>query len=464
VADFFFLEVLMKKCPISIHKQLAGRCLLWDEIKQILSNWELGEFLSVVKELELQGLVQKQPAVRQSSWAIHRKCNRCGAGFSYIESSHCASCGSQKCAYCTKCLFQGRAKTCKSIFSFTPVPLKGEYEIESTYPLLYAQGNTLTKLKRMFEEKRKHINTVFIPGSGEMLIIICFLEYLLSQNKRVFWCQERQHITKTMDYLSFIHPRLFKHIEDKFDSSIVLGTSWDLLTYYQQFDVVIWDRIQTKLFGSEQRALIADTQEVTIHTTFPGWFREIDIVHPVRLHRYPLPIPIFIQQHGLRKKLQNSKPIIPIQQFLNEVTSLNGQAFILVPTKEDVEATMTWIKKRMPEWADKVGSIYEEDEDAERVRILFLDQKFTFLIMPQKLAKSMKVANLHLCLLHADHPSLDRKRLVELSHFIGLNAYFPKCEIWFIAEWNTEMIIQTKKEHNYLNQLAEKEGYLQKEA
>jgi hypothetical protein len=50
-----------------------------------------------------------------------------------------------------------------------------------------------------------------------------------------------------------------------------------------------------------------------------------------------------------------------------------------------------------------------------------------------------------------------------LTHFIGLNPYFPECEVWLIGEVNTEMIVQTKKEHIYLNQLAKKEGYLLKE-
>jgi competence protein ComFA len=76
----------------------------------------------------------------------------------------------------------------------------------------------------------------------------------------------------------------------------------------------------------------------------------------------------------------------------------------------------------------------------------------------------MRIANLHLCLLSADHPTFERKRLVELTGFIGLNSYFPECEVWFIGEMNTEAIVQTKKEHIYLNQLAKKEGYLQKEA
>ncbi|WP_028776644.1 hypothetical protein [Shimazuella kribbensis] len=454
----------MKRSPLFLYQQLAGRCLLWNEIKRILPDWELEEFQLVVEELEHQGLVKIQPAVKSSSWAIKRKCNKCDAGSSYIEVSHCASCGSNHCAYCTKCLFQGRAKSCTSIYSFPPIRWDGKYEIESTYPLLDAQRNTFSKLKAMFKAGVKDIKTVLIPGSGEILILCSFLEYVLSKNKRIFWCQEKKDIAKTTNYISLVLPRLFKQIGDTSHSSIILGTRWDLLTYYHQFDVVIWDNLQTELFGLSQRALTADAGQITISPTLPGWFRKVDIVHPVRLHRYPLPIPTFIRQHGLRNKLSNGKDVPPFRLFLNEVEALNGQGLILVPTKEDVEVTMTWIKKRLPEITDKVGRIFVEDEEAEKVRILFLDQKFRFLIMPQKLAESMKIANLHLCLLHADHPSLDRKRLVELSHFIGQNAYFPKCETWFIAEVNTEMIIQTKKEHNYLNLLAEKEGYLQKEA
>lgn len=121
------------------------------------------------------------------------------------------------------------------------------------------------------------------------------------------------------------------------------------------------------------------------------------------------------------------------------------------------------MKRVMPAVANKTCSISGESEEAENIRILFSEQKFMFLLMPQQLADKLKIANLHLCLLYADHPMMDRKRLVELTHLIGLNQYFPACEVWFLGETNTEMIVQTKKEHIYLNELAKKEGYLQKE-
>jgi competence protein ComFA len=431
-------------------------------MKWLLPDLTSAKVLNHLQEWEEEGVLHSTPAIKHSPWAILRKCNRCGAGASFIKVSTCANCGSKSCAYCTRCLFLGRVKSCTPLFFFLP-RAEGQTDlcIDITPPFAKAQQQTLQKLINKYESSAEHIHMLLLLGSGELIILSNFIVYLLQRKKRIFWCQDQSKIAKTWNQLALLVPKLFSYIEDD-NGSVVLGSQWDLLTYHRQFDVVIWDGVTPETFHAWGRAIVPKGKQISIHATLPSWI-QVDIKHPVRLHNYPLPMPKFIQYRSLRQHLTEKKPIHPLILFVKEVLALNGQAWILVPSSKDVEKTMKWMEKVMPDVAIKTCCMYQEEDEADEIRILFSEQKFTFLLMPQQMAENMRIANLHLCLLHADHPIFDRRRLVELSHFIGLNSYFPECEIWFIGETNTEMIRQTKNEHIYLNQLAKKEGYLQKE-
>lgn len=446
---------------LPLHNKFAGRCLTKNDMKRMSGDDENEEVINKLQEWEEEGVVERKTAIKHSNWAICRKCNRCGAGASYIEVSACANCGSSSCAYCTRCLFLGRVKSCTLLYSFSPtIGDENDFFMDDHLPFAEVQQHTIQKLISKYESSTEQINMLLIFGSGELLILSNFFTYLLNRKKRIFWCQEKRKIVKTLNHLSLLMPKLFNYIEEM--NGVVLGTKWDLLTYYRQFDVVIWDGITPEAFHAWKKAIVPNGKQISIHSTLPRW-KQPDIIHSVRLHKYPIPVPKFVQYRTLRQHLKGYKPILPLALFVEEVQALHGQAWILVPSKEDVEKIIKWLSRVMPDIANKTCSIYEEGEEADEIRILFSKQKFTFLIMPQQLAENMRIANLHLCLFHADHPIFDRKRLAELTHFIGLNSYFPACEIWFIGETNTEMINQTKKEHIYLNQLAKKEGYLQEE-
>ncbi|MCH5585289.1 hypothetical protein MK805_09940 [Shimazuella sp. AN120528] len=448
---------------LSAFNKLAGRCLTICDMRQILDEKESGNIQHLLQAWEEEGVLKKEPAIKHSNWSIFRKCNKCGAGASDIAVSDCVHCSNKTCFYCRRCLFYGRVKSCTPLFSFLPTTEgKQDFLIHANLPLTAVLQHTSGNLKSLYERTTKHIHAVLIPGSGELLILLDFLIYLLHKKKRIFWCQEKKKIAKTMDQLTLLMPKLVKYIDSQ-DTTLVLGTKWDLLTYNQQFDLVIWDGLVPEACHAWERSMAEKGRQLVIRTTLSKWDRN-DVVHPVRLHRYPIPIPKFVQYRNLRKHIKRNKPIHPFHIFVEEVQALNGQALILVPTKEEVEVTLKWLQTVMPEVANKTCSILVENEESEELRILFSEQKFMFMLMPQQLMEKMQIANLHLCLLHADHPTFDRKRLVELTHFIGLNAYFPECEVLFIGEMNTEMIVQTKKEHIYLNELAKKEGYLQKEA
>jgi competence protein ComFA len=258
-------------------------------------------------------------------------------------------------------------------------------------------------------------------------------------------------------------PKLIQQCKSSFHQSFVVGTKWDMLSYHQQFDVLLLDGVEVPVFFSNG-ALAKEGQQVQIGLPFLRNHQTSLVVHPVRLHQYPLPIPKFIHYRGLRRDLQLNKQIEPLRLFIEEIQSLNGQAWIVVPSKKDGKMVMDWIEKVMPSIKDKSRMIVEENESAEELRILFSEQKFTFLITIHYLVKSVRIANLHLCVLFVEHSSNERKRLVEMSQLVGIHAYFPNGEVWFVGEENTNTIVQTKKEHIYLNELAKKEGYLNERA
>jgi competence protein ComFA len=460
VADFFFGGQIMKSDPLFLYRRFAGRRLLWSEIMKSLEKIDEKQLQTALDVLEEQGYVTKEPSIQTSFWAIRKKCNRCGAGSLYLEKSSCAICKERSCVYCTKCLHRGRAKSCSFIYSFQPMSQSIDFHSEPSYPLQPAQQKTLVDIQKLLHGQSRSIYVVMVAGAGKISILAALFQQLLSEQKNIFWCLPDKGVEQNLNQMKLLMPNLVKQC---LHQSFVVGTKWDLLSYHQQFDVLLLDGIEVPAFYSNG-ALAKEGQQVHVSLPFPKNHQTPLVVHPVRLHQYPLPIPKFIHYRGLRRGLQFNKPVEPLRLFIEEIQSLNGQAWIVVPSKKDGKMVMDWIEKVMPLIKDKSRMIGEENENAEELRILFSEQKFTFLITPHYLLKSIRIANLHLCVLFAEHSSVERKRLVEMSQLVGIHAYFPSCEVWFVGEENTNTIVQTKKEHIYLNELAKKEGYLNERA
>jgi late competence protein required for DNA uptake (superfamily II DNA/RNA helicase) len=299
-----------------------------------------------------------------------------------------------------------------------------------------------------------------VAGAGKISVLAALFQHLISEQKHIFWCLPDEDVEQNLKQMTLLIPKLVKQC---FNQSFVVGTKWDMLSYHQQFDVLLLDGVEVPDYFLNG-ALAKDGQHIQISLTLPSNQQMALIVHPVRLHEYPLPIPKFIHYRGLRRDLQLNKPIAPLWLFTEEIQSLNGQAWIVVPAKKDVKMVMDWIEKVLPSIKDKFRMIIEENESVEDLRILFSEQKFTFLVIPQYLVKPINIANLHLCVLFVEHLSMGKRRLAEMSQLVGNHAYFPSCEVWFVGEENTNMVVQTKKEHIYLNELAKKEGYLKERA
>lgn len=446
----------------TLYNQYAGRCLLASELA-----FELGLSLATLQPLLMElcdrELVQEHPAIRTSSWAIRRKCYKCGAGPTHIAVSACASCGNSACAYCTHCLFYGRAKSCNNLYTFIPLKVKPTTPDITLFPLNDAQHQTWNKWQQILASGKKHLDVVLVEASGKMILLVHSIVQLLKQQKQIFLCVAPNQLEKICKQLQLLVPPLAKIAQTPGDHSFVVGTKWDLLTYVQRFDLIIWDEIDDTLPVYWRRALRPAAQQVYLHSSLPHG--GADVIHPVRLHQQPLPLLAFIQKFTLRRQLQANRPMVEFQAFFEQVQSNGGQALLVVPTREMCEQVMGYMERVFPQLASETAFVTSSvDGNMDRIKILFFDKKLTFLVTSVSSALDFMRPNLHLLVLFADHRLFTKQRLIQLCSLAGQHANFPTGEIWLIGETKTKAIVSTKKEQQLLNELAKKEGYFKKES
>jgi competence protein ComFA len=446
----------------SIYPYLAGRSLLFDEIEKICLEAGISlpttELLQVLSSLEESGLAEQIPAVSHSPWAIRRRCERCDAGPHFIEVSKCARCGNNSCAYCTRCLLLGRAKSCTLLFRFQPVVVQPEEMEEKVFPLLAAQQKTVTKLNEWLASSEQMMTLLVVPGAGKVAMLTPVLQAIVQEGKRIFWCRKREHIALLVKRLSLLLPVVGGEGWGR-NNQITVGTSWELIRFYQQFDLIVVDGVEVPSSETVKRSLNQRGKVLTITPSMPRRHVSPFVVHPIRKHAYPLPVPIFIHNRKLWRAIQQKKQITELSLFVERVKKTNGQALFVVPRDEDEELVMNWLESVLPKVAAETGR-FNRGQDYKAIQQLFSEQKLTFMLLPQQLVYPIRVAKLHLCVLGADHMYFCRHHLVELSYHVGKSAIFPSGDVWFIGEERTEIIMQAKKEIKYLNDLAKKEGYL----
>jgi len=260
---------------------MQGRCLLMDEVGQLLEHDSFAEasanLLAYMQMAYLHGFVQLAPGIelqweRKFPW-IHRirsyRCRRCGSGAKHMVVTECMYCG-MECPYCEECLTMGRARFCSvtvrsitaSVAGTAPVSTRdtaasleayiapwGLSEIQaeaSGQALQFLKGNELHKA-------HKHPSRFLIwavTGAGKTEMIFPMIHYTIAHGGKVVVATPRRDVVLELKprLEKAFHPTpvvtLYGGSEQRWETApITIATTHQLMRFERAFDLVIIDEL-----------------------------------------------------------------------------------------------------------------------------------------------------------------------------------------------------------------------------
>ncbi|MFZ3171736.1 MAG: DEAD/DEAH box helicase family protein [Carboxydocellales bacterium] len=284
----------------NIHRLLAGRILLWEEVMAKISNYFQGEqvpsittpspgsrssplkwpLVDILQVLYLEGLAQLMPGIGYTDKG-GLICNRCGQDRNILRVM-CPECG-EECYQCEACISMGRSRTCTTLWGFPGI--NKSLELRTTqfiraqldFRLTQAQRDAASEvlktvatdqtkktakveylLKDVSEqlEKRFTINKgsrVLVwaaCGAGKTEVSFGAIAYTLNTGGKVLFAIPRRDVVQELEpRLKQAFPGLkiivlYGGSEDKYaEGDLVLATTHQVIRYYQNFDLVVLDEV-----------------------------------------------------------------------------------------------------------------------------------------------------------------------------------------------------------------------------
>lgn len=472
---------------VRVYPFLNGRSFLWAEVTALLQKRNIlytdAQLASIIQYLYLHNRVRLVQGVALEKVVSMWKCNRCFSSSSSIRKIECATCG-EACAMCEQCLLLGRSRACSVLLQFYEEKERESRAIPAPELMLTTAQLKISKGVNAFLDSSKKQALVWaVTGAGKTEMLVPSVWKVLSQGRRVLW------VTPRKDVVIEIAPRLREFFptvrsvalyggsDDAWgDGDLVVSTAHQAWRYYYAFDLVIVDEVDAfPLYGNESlekgiaRALLPEAKYIYLTATPPvKWKRHMAgtsslFVLPVRYHEHPLPIPHIAGEWFLDRRLAKSLPIPTVFDFLQKVDEKEGQAFIFVPRTKDVQKVVDWLLKHGVK-EELVTGVYSQDPRRKEKVLQFREGKLKILVTTTILERGVTVRRGFVLVWGADHPVFDKASLIQIAGRVGRSGDYQQGEVWFLSRERTESQQQAKKEIEWLNQQAKKEGFLKKAA
>lgn len=472
--------------------QLEGRALLWNEIMALIHKRRLlfsrEWLLFLLQRIYLDGKCEILPGIDLEGPESKWRCLRCHASIHHLRKSNCASC-EKSCVYCEHCIRLGRARSCTLLIRvpkirFTDSPMRREFDIQGqSNRLTEEQQRASEEIESFLASNSQRLLVWAVTGAGKTEIMMPSVRRMLAEQKHICW------VTPRTEVVHELKPRLEKALSPTSILSLyggspqlwekgtmVLATAHQMWRYYRWFDVAIIDEVDAfPLYGNHslekgvELSLLPHAQVIFLTATPPdAWLRDIrngrlkTVIVPVRYHGHPLPEPKYVRTWWLWRKLRSGKPLPVFSQFLKQVKSHDGQAFLFVPRIQDIAAVLNWLKRREPQWGEVSAGVYSDDPQRKTHIEAFKKGKLKVLITTTIMERGVTIPSSHVLVIGSDHPVFTRASLIQIAGRVGRHASEQRGQVWFWAEANTKAQQSAIEEIRWLNHHAQKKGIFHK--
>lgn len=487
-----------KRCAKELLQHVAGRALLLEEIEYI-SNVQRINLVWGLHWLVLNGRTEWQPGITmhvKKSWLKHRLvyiCQRCGATDEAIQASSCCrGCGVAG-RYCSRCLEMGRSTCCTPYICMpkdnteTPLPVSPLLQWKGTFSLLQDEA-----AKRAVAFVRGNTTLEFliwaVCGAGKTELVFPVINEVLSRGGRVLLATPRK------DVVLELTPRLKKAFptvaicsvhgssEEKWEEGqLIISTTHQVLRMYQAFELVILDEVDAfpyhnnpMLYRAVERARTTDGKILYLSATPPDYLRQRLVgqdsfayhsdshtLIPSRFHGHPIPVPDWLPIPKWEQKIARSLLMIPLLDSVKDSLERERQVFVFVPRIADVEPVVSYLRKYLPEYDEKVEGVYSSDKARDQKVFLFRQNLLRLLVTTTILERGVTIPRSDVVILGADCEIFDEASLVQIAGRVGRSADSPDGKVLFVVTSRTKqskMAIRQIKQMNKLSKvLKEKE-------
>ncbi|SFS85402.1 helicase-related protein [Paenibacillus sp. 453mf] len=487
-------------------QQLAGRQLLMPEAQALLAETApaIGsEWQAAVQLAYLAGRVKYRPALappqaaRSSRfdwpWARREqlRCRRCGS--MAAQQSACAACGSAACAYCEACLALGRSRSCALLLEGAALPaVRGTAggsptDLVSRWGLSPAQsaatGAALAYLARRREDARAKGRFLLwaVTGAGKTEMTYPLLDYILASGGSVLVATPRRDVVLELAprvaraFPNTARVTLYGGSSERWQrGQLTLATTHQLLRFRHAFDLVIIDELDA--FPYHNDPMLGYAAEacckpggsfIYLSATPPAQLqREAargKLAHarvPVRFHRHPLPVPVYMKLPYVAQQLKQRKLPRELQLRLKQSLERGAQVFLFVTRIAQIESFVALLRAGLP--GIRVEGTSSEDPLRGEKVISFRDRKIRLLVTTTILERGVTVPKSDVYILDANTRLFDDASLVQMAGRAGRSKDDPAGTVIFGAPEVNRAQKVAVHQIKRMNTIARRNGYLVK--
>ncbi|WP_409343769.1 DEAD/DEAH box helicase [Paenibacillus sp. MBLB4367] len=448
-------------------------------------------------------------------------CRRCGSGEKRMFWSKCLFCGTD-CPYCEECLTMGRSRYCSLVINgeagcgdgkraniervemehasgagegglekhLQPWGLSPAQTEASAKALLFlrettagAGGGSRPALANTTAGEAADNRPSFliwaVTGAGKTEMIYPLVSHELAAGRSVLIATPRRDVVlELMPRIAKAFPgekivTLYGGSTQRWEQGgITLSTTHQLLRFWRRFDLVVIDELDAFPFHGNPvleyaaiKACKTEGRYILLSATPPlplqnaaasGKLPHVKV--PVRYHRHPLPVPVFIMSKPIKSWIKLNA--IPRRALIAMRASVarGAQLFIFVPAIVLVEPLVGLLRRSFP-GLEVQGTSSKDENRADKVTG-FREKQTDMLVTTTILERGVTVPKTDVLILDADSSLFNEAALVQMAGRAGRSKDDPKGRVYFIAYERTQAQRAAIRQINRMNRLAKAKGYL----
>ena len=437
------------------------------------------------------------------------RCARCHNTMLLELEVYCESCKGL-CLYCDACTQLGKVKSCSFLVAASTRELtlyastfrETISHLLSPYHLSDAQTEAVTQLLHDINAHYTRINEIqtnfpfptsivkvrrlnyllwAVTGAGKTEMIFPLIHYFRIMKMNILIAIPRRDVVQELvPRISNAFPdcdvvALYGGSEDIWRSGdIYISTTHQLLRFHHYFDLVILDEMDAfpyynnvTLIRTLQRVQRPHACFIQLTATVPHkeklklWFKQQKYVKvPVRFHKQPLPIPMFIKSPVLTEILQSKKLPVPLIALVESSYHRGAVLFVFIQRKIYLQPFKEIMQVQFPHIV--IDCTSAEDEAREQKVKQFRERAINVLITTSILERGVTIKKSDICILDVHQRAFNRTAIVQMAGRAGRSAEDPKGNVYLLGSFKTKEVKNAIREIESMNKLAVKKGFIKR--
>lgn len=379
--------------------------------------------------------------------------------------------------YCHACIQLGRVDSNQQ-FLHVPEPSLKKRQVLFDWQgqLTAGQAKISAELKTaVLKQQNKMIWAV--TGAGKTEMLFATLHQNLSKGARIAIASPR------VDVCLELYPRIQKVFPEESIAllhgksetvyrytKLVICTVHQLLRFYQAFDVLIVDEVDSFPFVNNQNLYYGVEQALKLESTLIYLTatptkelqqklkrKELSAsILPARFHRRILPVPKELWLSNWRR-LAQKKPIKKLVGLTRRLLEKNA-VLIFCPSIAMIRSLTDILWPFFPK--QKVVAVYGEDQNRLEKVVAMREQKIDILVTSTILERGVTFDRVSVIVYGANHRVFSASALVQIAGRVDRRNEYNFGEVWYVHDGQTRELKEALRQIKEMNHLAKEEGLI----